>query len=70
MNRKTIDCRDFKSENNCSLMMAGDENELIQVAAQHAVSVHGHTDSPELRDQIRKEFKDEPKEWSRLKAAG
>ena len=35
------------------MVMIGEEEELVQAAAQHAVSMHGHEDSPEFREQIR-----------------
>jgi predicted small metal-binding protein len=57
--RKSIDCRDYPSENNCSLKISGTENEVLDTAVQHAVSVHGHANSPELRDQIKSMLKDE-----------
>jgi hypothetical protein len=57
--RKSIDCRDYPSENNCSLKISGTENEVLDAAVQHAVSVHGHANSPELRDQIKSMLKDE-----------
>jgi hypothetical protein len=47
------DCRRFPSESNCSLTIIGDEDEVIRAAAEHAVSVHGHEDTPEFRDQLR-----------------
>jgi hypothetical protein len=47
------DCRRFPSDSNCSLTIIGEEAEVIETAAQHAVSVHGHEDTPELRDQTR-----------------
>ena len=53
MARKMADCRRFPSESNCSLTIIGEEEEVIQAAAQHAASVHGHEDNSELRDQIR-----------------
>ena len=54
MGRKFIDCRAFPSEMNCSIaIMADSEGELLEAAVQHAVAVHGHQDTPELRDQIR-----------------
>ena len=31
----------------------GEPEEIVEAAAQHAVSVHGHEDSQELRDQTR-----------------
>jgi len=59
MGRKFIDCREFPSEMNCSIAIAADtEGELLEAAVQHAVAVHGHQDSPELRDQIRGVIKD------------
>ena len=59
MTRKYIDCREFPSDKNCSVAIAADtEAELLDAAAQHAVAVHGHKDSAELRIQLRKLFKD------------
>lgn len=59
MGRKFIDCREFPSEMNCSIAIAADtEGELLEAAVQHAVAVHGHQDTPELRDQIRGVIKD------------
>jgi len=57
--RKVADCRDFPSEMNCTLTISGTEDEVVRAAAEHAVSVHGHQDSAELRQQIRKMLKDE-----------
>lgn len=53
MSRKMADCRRFESDNNCTLTIIGEEDEVIAAAAQHAVAAHGHPDSPELRDQLR-----------------
>jgi len=47
------DCRRFESESNCTLTIIGDEDEVLNAAAEHAASVHGHEDTPELRAQIR-----------------
>ena len=47
------DCRRFESENNCSLTIIGEEDEVIAAAAQHAADAHGHDDTPELRQQLR-----------------
>ncbi|MFD7895143.1 DUF1059 domain-containing protein [Streptomyces sp. NPDC059743] len=57
--RKVADCRDFPSETKCTLAISGEEDEVVRAASEHAASVHGHTDSPELRDQIRSMLKDE-----------
>ena len=53
MARTMADCRRFPSDSNCSLTIIGEEEEVIRTAAEHSVSVHGHEDTPELRDQIR-----------------
>ncbi|KUL34899.1 hypothetical protein ADL22_29180 [Streptomyces sp. NRRL F-4489] len=60
--RKMIDCRDYPSETKCSLVIAGEEEEVVRAASAHAVSVHGHEDSPELREQIRKSLKNEQRQ--------
>jgi hypothetical protein len=52
MSRKMADCRRFPSESNCSLVIIGEEDEVIRAAAEHASSVHGHDDTPEMREQI------------------
>ena len=58
--RKSIDCRDYPSEKNCSLKISGTEKEVMDAAVQHAVSAHGHEETPELREQINLKLKDEP----------
>lgn len=59
MTRKFIDCREFPSDMQCSVAISADsEDELLQAAVQHAVSVHHHSDTPELRQQLRQLFKD------------
>lgn len=59
MGRKFIDCREFPSDINCTVALSADsENELLEVAVQHAVATHGHKDSPELRNMLRSAMKD------------
>ena len=59
MARKYIDCREFPSDSHCSIALSADsEHELLEAAAQHAVSVHKHVDSPELRAQLKTLFRD------------
>jgi predicted small metal-binding protein len=53
MARKMADCRRWPSESNCSLVIIGEEEEVIRAGAEHAASVHGHQDTPELREQMR-----------------
>jgi len=58
MSRQYIDCRAFPSTQNCSVAISADrDDELLEAAVQHAVSVHAHQDSPELRQQLRKMFR-------------
>ena len=53
MARMVIDCRDYPSEMNCTIAISADsKKELVDAAVQHAVAVHGHKDSAELREQI------------------
>ena len=59
MSRKVADCREFPSESGCSLTISGEEEEVVRAASEHAVSVHGHEDTPELREQVRGMLKDE-----------
>jgi hypothetical protein len=58
-NRKSIDCRNYPSDKNCSLKISGTEEEGLDAAVQHAASTHGHQNSPELREQIKSMLKDE-----------
>jgi hypothetical protein len=51
--RMMADCRRWPSESNCSLVIIGEEDEVVRAAAEHAASVHEHEDTPELREQIR-----------------
>jgi Protein of unknown function (DUF1059) len=53
MSRVMADCRRFPSETNCSLTIIGEQDEVVRAAAEHAISVHGHEDSPEFREQVR-----------------
>ena len=57
--RKSIDCRNYPSEKNCSLKISGTEQEVLDAAVQHAVSAHGHNDPKELREQLKSMLKDE-----------
>ena len=53
--RKYIDCREHPDpKTKCTVAISADnENELIEAAIQHGISVHGMTDSPELREGIK-----------------
>jgi len=59
MGRKFIDCRDMPSDLNCSVDISADnEDELLEVADQHAVVVHGHTTPPICGRKSEGAFKD------------
>ncbi|WP_272474669.1 DUF1059 domain-containing protein [Baekduia alba] len=47
------------SESGCDLAMAGSEDHLLKAAVTHAVTAHGHEDTPELREMIRGAMKEE-----------
>ena len=54
MSRKYIDCREFPSETKCTVAISADaEQELLDAAVQHAVAIHQHEDTPELRTQLK-----------------
>jgi hypothetical protein len=53
MARMMADCRRFPSESNCSMVFIGDEDEVLIAASEHAASVHGHENTPEMREQLR-----------------
>jgi predicted small metal-binding protein len=57
--RKYIDCREVPSENTCDLAMSGSEEHVLNAAVTHAVTAHGHADTPEFREQIRQSLKEE-----------
>jgi predicted small metal-binding protein len=57
--RKVIDCRWFPTDTPCDIAISGNEEEVLNIAVQHAVQSHGHTDSPELRKQIRSMLRNE-----------
>ncbi len=57
--RKVADCRKYPSESNCTLTITGSEEEVVKAATEHAISSHGHKDSPELRAQIRQMLENE-----------
>jgi hypothetical protein len=44
--RKVMDCRTMPSESNCSLVIIGEEEEVVRAAVMHAMDVHGHGRTP------------------------
>lgn len=57
--RKVADCRKMPSEKNCTVTIAGTEEEVVPLAVYHAVEAHGHEDTPELEQEIRDSLEDE-----------
>lgn len=57
--RKVIDCRSFPAEKLCTIAISGSEEEVLDLAVFHAISVHGHANTPELRGQIRTLLREE-----------
>lgn len=58
MTRKIFDCRVLPGE--CTLRIAGTEEEVLEAQAMHAVAAHDQQDGPELRDFIRAYLNEEP----------
>jgi len=54
-----MDCRDMPSEKKCDLKMSGSEEHLLPAAVNHAVKAHGHDNTPELKEELKKMLKDE-----------
>ncbi len=68
--RKVIDCRLFpSSDKNCTLAISGTEEEVLDLAVHHAVTAHGHMNTPELRGQIRSMLKDDEESKPKTAAA-
>jgi Protein of unknown function (DUF1059) len=53
MARMMADCRRFPSESDCTLTIIGEEDEVLEAAVQHSITVHQHEDNQQLRDDIR-----------------
>ena len=59
MSRKYIDCREIPSESHCTVAISADtEDELVEAAVQHAVAVHNHYNTLELRRLIKRGIRD------------
>jgi predicted small metal-binding protein len=45
---------------NCTIAISADtKKEVLDAAVQHAIAVHGHQDSPQLRHELEKMIKAE-----------
>jgi predicted small metal-binding protein len=61
--RKVLDCRKVGTPSGCTLAISGTEQEVMSTAVLHAVNAHGLTDSPGLREELRRhmESAEQPK---------
>lgn len=57
MTRKVFDCRELPGE--CTLTIAGTEDEVLDAQAMHAAAAHDQGDGPDLREFIRASLKAE-----------
>lgn len=58
MGRQYVDCREIPSDSKCTVAISADSaQELIEVAVQHAVHVHGHQDTAEFRRMLTQAIK-------------
>ena len=57
MARMFVDCRDSERDELHRRDFRRIQEELLDAAVQHAVAVHGHHDSPELRQELAKMIK-------------
>jgi hypothetical protein len=62
--RKVFDCQAYPSDGACTLSIEGTEEEVLEAATLHAVTAHGHTEGPELRERLRLLLKDAEEEDS------
>jgi hypothetical protein len=58
--KKRFDCRAYLTDSNCTIEIAGDEKEVVELAVQHCVSSHRGKDTHEVRQKIREKLRDAP----------
>lgn len=51
--RKILDCKLSGGKTPCLVTIIGHEEEVVPIAIHHAISHHGHKDTPELREALR-----------------
>jgi hypothetical protein len=54
-----IDCRCFPAFIPCEFAASGDEEDVLDIAVQHAVEYPGFRDTPALREQLRSMLREE-----------
>jgi predicted small metal-binding protein len=59
MTRYYIDCRDHPGDIECTVALSADsKEELLEAAMEHGIHVHNFEDTPEVRNELMKEFKE------------
>ncbi|MFB7309454.1 DUF1059 domain-containing protein [Streptomyces sp. NPDC056192] len=58
--RKVTDCREYPSETKCTPALSGEPEEVVRATSDLALSVHGHVDDREIREQTGAGLRDEP----------
>lgn len=58
-NPERIDYRLFLAEEPCDIAILGNEEDLLNIAVQHAVHDHGQRDTPALREELRPMLREE-----------
>lgn len=59
--RRYYDCRELPKGRGCSLVIAGDPDEVLEAALRHATGpAHQEADTPALRDMIERHIHDVP----------
>ena len=57
--RVVLDCRMYPNEIDCTLTLAGSEDEVLDVAVYHAYSWHGYEKTPEFLRKLKSMLKEE-----------
>jgi hypothetical protein len=60
-NRKLIDCRWFRDQQPCDIVISGNEEDVLDVAVLHAVHAHGCRNTTAFREELRAMLCDEDK---------
>jgi hypothetical protein len=56
VSRKYIDCSKYDKSSNCSVIISGTEEEVLDLAVLHGIVAHGHDDPHRLRQELQREL--------------
>ncbi|MCF2530824.1 DUF1059 domain-containing protein [Yinghuangia soli] len=59
MSRKVADCTKMPNDVGCSLVIIGEEDEVLRAAMDHAARVHSEPETDEVRAWIAGDLEDE-----------